>query len=219
MIRQERGQLTDGSGEAGAVPAPMLFFMHSWLRTVLVAARLQPITVVEAPFAPDVAAALGPAQKFAKGAAEANKAAVAAAAAHSGKPQAFDTFEDFDGAFRCAVSEVYTTPEELEADGGQWTIGTVDFLMKTLFMGTPAPHPLPPHMHEDRARLERNPMEVAVASFQLFGRAATAASFEDTTTVLPFTAPPPVIMSRGTPMPAAKGPPSSPGGATPKASS
>ena len=101
----------------------------------------------------------------------------------------------FNGAFRYDVTGVYIHKAEAVDDGGVWAVAAADFLIKTLLMGSPAPSPLPPHCHDNRVELQQDVVTVAMTSFQLFGRAATAVTFDNAVPVPPFTAVPSAVPS------------------------
>jgi hypothetical protein len=59
----------------------------------------------------------------------------------------------------------------------RFTIGTVDFLIKTYIYGQQMPHPLPPD-------LPRDAKSVTLFSFSQFGRWAHCGTYEDTTQIV-----------------------------------
>lgn len=69
-------------------------------------------------------------------------------------------------------------------DGAPYPIRVVDFLIKSHLHRRIVPHPLPIGLRDD-------PMQLAGHSMSLFGRWALFATFEDTTTYNPWTAPTP----------------------------
>ena len=149
---------------------PMLHFCHSWMCETLFTVHLEPIVAVSAPFSADVSAALEPLQRL---------------ASSMSNTEAHGT--EFSGAFCYAVRSILAPEGEVCDDNGEWAVGAADFLMKSLLMSSPAPNPLPPHL--DAEKVQSDPLYVADTSYQLFGKAATMATVEDATSVLPFTCP------------------------------